>query len=204
MRQFKSFSTEIEESLTPSTTASSKTPDKVQEQSNKIINSEESNENINKDTSANSTPNKPKRQIRRRDHKQTFDELYGEPENYLEIEVVAPLTHGYGSSMYTDYEIVCRTNIPIFYKKKSNVRRRYSDFEKFRNLLELETSRVIIPSLPGKILFGSRFKDNVIEERRAGLEKFLKNVAGHPLLQTGSKVLVGFIQDDVWNGKLVY
>jgi sorting nexin-3/12 len=71
-------------------------------------------------------------------------------------------------------------------------------------MLEMESSRVIIPSLPGKILFGSRFKDSVIEERRAGLEKFLKNVAGHPLLQTGSRVLIGFIQDDVWTGSSVY
>ena len=34
----------------------------------------------------------------------------------------------------------------------------------------------------------------MIEGRRAGLEKFLKIVVGHPLLQTGSKVLAAFVQ----------
>lgn len=134
---------------------------------------------------------------------QTFDELYGEPENFLEIEVVNPRTHDYGRNMYTDYEIVCRTNIPAFRLKQSSVRRRYSDFESFRSLLEAESSRVVIPQLPGKV-FTNRFSDEVIEQRRAGLEKFLQTVAGHPLLQTGSKVLVSFIQDDLWDKRSYY
>ena len=45
---------------------------------------------------------------------QSFNEIYGEPENFLEIEVRNPLTHGYGLNLFTDYEIVCRTNIPAF------------------------------------------------------------------------------------------
>ena len=58
-------------------------------------------------------------------HKQqSFDEIYGEPENFLEIEVRNPITHGgYGGvDLYTDYEIVCRTNIPAFKKRHSRVR----------------------------------------------------------------------------------
>lgn len=95
---------------------------------------------------------------------------------------------------YTDYEIVCRTNIPAFKLKHSTVRRRYSDFEQFREILERESSRVTIPALPGKI-FTNRFSDENIQQRREGLERFLQIVAGHPLLQTGSKVLAAFIQD---------
>ncbi|BFZ53409.1 Sorting nexin-3 [Savitreella phatthalungensis] len=125
---------------------------------------------------------------------QTADELYGVPENFLEIEVRNPQTHGTGRKMYTDYEIVCRTNIPAFKIKHSVVRRRYSEFEQFRDILERESSRVTIPSLPGKV-FTNRFADDVIESRRDGLERFLQIVAGHPLLQTGSKVLCAFIQD---------
>lgn len=98
-----------------------------------------------------------------------------------------------GRSMYTDYEIVCRTNIPAFKLRASSVRRRYSDFEYFRDILERESARVTIPPLPGKV-FTNRFSDDVIEGRRAGLEKFLKIVVGHPLLQTGSKVLAAFVQ----------
>jgi hypothetical protein len=97
--------------------------------------------------------------------------------------------------MYTDYEIVCRTNIPAFKLRQSVVRRRYSDFEYFRDILERESARVTIPPLPGKV-FTNRFSDDVIEGRRAGLEKFLKIVVGHPLLQTGSKVLAAFVQGE--------
>lgn len=163
---------------------------------------------------------------------QTFEEIYGPPENFLEIEVLPvslpilasqkkkekdgkrrkkkrerkltgwipqvrnPQTHGTSRSMYTSYEIVCRTNIPAFKLKQSVVRRRYSDFEYFRDILERESSRVTIPPLPGKV-FTNRFSDEVIEHRREGLQRFLQIVAGHPLLQTGSKVLASFIQGKV-------
>jgi sorting nexin-3/12 len=43
-------------------------------------------------------------------------------------------------------------------------------------------------------VFTNRFSDDVIEHRREGLQRFLQIVAGHPLLQTGSKVLASFIQ----------
>ncbi|EGG05194.1 uncharacterized protein MELLADRAFT_36961 [Melampsora larici-populina 98AG31] len=129
---------------------------------------------------------------------QTLDEMYAVPENYLEIEVRHPVTHDNVRKPYTDYEITCRTNIPAFKVKSSSVRRRYSDFEAFRDILERESTRVNIPSLPGKV-FTNRFSDEVIETRREGLERFLQIVAGHPLLQTGSKVLCAFLQDPQWN-----
>src|ERR1700761_2538047 len=95
--------------------------------------------------------------------------------------------------MYTAYEIVCRTNIPAFKLKQSVVLPRYSDSHYFRDILERESSRVTIPPLPGKV-FTNRFSDEVIEHRREGLQRFLQIVVGHPLLQTGSKVLAGFVQ----------
>jgi sorting nexin-3/12 len=101
-----------------------------------------------------------------------------------------------GRSMYTDYEIICRTNIPAFKLRHSTVRRRYSDFEYFRDILERESARVTIPPLPGKV-FTNRFSDDVIEHRREGLQRFLQIVVGHPLLQTGSKVLAGFVQGEL-------
>lgn len=75
-----------------------------------------------------------------------------------------------------------QTNIPAFKLRHSLVRRRYSDFEAFRDILENESTRVNIPPLPGKV-FTNRFSDEVIESRREGLERFLSIVAGHPLLQ---------------------
>lgn len=120
------------------------------------------------------------------------------------IQVRNPQTHGTSRNMYTSYEIVCRTNIPAFKLKHSVVRRRYSDFEYFRDILERESTRVTIPPLPGKV-FTNRFSDDVIEHRREGLQRFLQIVAGHPLLQTGSKVLASFIQGELSSlGLVVY
>ena len=61
--------------------------------------------------------------------------------------------------------------------------------------MERESARVTIPPLPGKV-FTNRFSDDVIEHRREGLQRFLQIVVGHPLLQTGSKVLAGFVQGE--------
>ncbi len=79
-----------------------------------------------------------------------------------------------------------------------------------------------IPSLPGKRLTRN-FDADVIEERRQGLERFLnvyglrraprraaprphqhpllasRRVAGHPLIQTGSKILGDFLQASDWS-----
>ena len=142
-------------------------------------------------------------------HKQqTSSEIYAEPENFLEIEVTNPKTHfpqPDQHGMYTDYEVICRTNVPAFSKRMSKVRRRYSEFELFRKCLIKELSlsshpKVVVPHLPGKILLGNRFNDEVIEERKQGLNKWLVAVAGHPLLQSGSKVLVRFIESERFAG----
>ena len=61
--------------------------------------------------------------------------------------------------------------------------------------MERESARVTIPPLPGKV-FTNRFSDDVIEHRREGLQRFLQIVVGHPLLQTGSKVLAAFVQGE--------
>ncbi len=128
----------------------------------------------------------------------SVEDAYGLPENFLEIDVTDPQTHGEGSTMYTDYEIVVSTNIPAFKLKASRVRRRYSDFEWLRDALERETTRISMPPLPGKV-FRNRFDPDVIEKRRAGLERFIQIVAGHPVLQTGSKILGPFLQDANWS-----
>merc|ERR1712194_259169 len=60
---------------------------------------------------------------------QSIEDAYGEPTNFLELEVREPLTHGFGRHRYTDYELHMVTNLPIFKKKSVSVRRRYSDFE---------------------------------------------------------------------------
>lgn len=37
--------------------------------------------------------------------KQTLDDAYAMPANFLEIDVINPITHGIGAKRYTDYEV---------------------------------------------------------------------------------------------------
>lgn len=132
--------------------------------------------------------------------KQTLDDAYAAPANFLEIDVVNPVTTiGLGKKRFTDYEVkmrvrttplittpqnyVCtyfQTNLPVFKVKESSVRRRYSDFEWLRNELERD-SKIVVPPLPGKawkrqLPFRGDdgiFEEDFIEERRKGLEVFI-------------------------------
>ncbi|XP_046560012.1 sorting nexin-12-like [Haliotis rubra] len=135
--------------------------------------------------------------------KQTLEDAYSPPANFLEIDVCTPQTHGIGKKRYTDYEMRLRTNLPVFKLKESSVRRRYSDFEWLRNELERD-SKIVVPPLPGKALkrqlpfLGDDgiFEEDFIEERRKGLEIFVNKVAGHPLAQN-EKCLHMFLQEPV-------
>lgn len=127
-------------------------------------------------------------------------DVYNTPEDFLEIEVTNPVTHSSAASKYTDYQVLCRTNIPAFRASNSSVRRRFSDFALLRQLLAQECPRVQLPPLPDASLlsYSHRFSPDFIESRRAGLERFLNIVATHPLVQTGSHTLVAFVQDQKW------
>ncbi|KAF5405772.1 hypothetical protein EG68_00310 [Paragonimus skrjabini miyazakii] len=126
--------------------------------------------------------------------RQTIEDAYSPPANFLEIDVCRPLTHGEAKNRYTDYEVNLR---------ESSVRRRYSDFEWLRNELDRE-SKIVVPKLPSKawkrqLPFRADegiFDDEFIEERRKGLEGFINKVAGHPLAQN-EKCLHMFLQDKV-------
>ncbi|XP_014482579.1 PREDICTED: sorting nexin-3 isoform X1 [Dinoponera quadriceps] len=114
--------------------------------------------------------------------KQTLDDAYAAPANFLEIDVINPITHGVGKKRYTDYEVRMRTNLPVFKVKDSTVRRRYSDFEWLRNELERD-SKIVVPPLPGKAWKRQMpfrgddgiFEEDFIEDRRKGLEVFVNN-----------------------------
>ncbi|GMM59116.1 hypothetical protein DAKH74_057330 [Maudiozyma humilis] len=154
-------------------------------------------------------------------------ESYAEEEPFLEVEVHSPQTqrvrHNNGSEeTYTDYEVVCRTNLPGFSDTPHEqgrgisaattgatvslvVRRRYSDFEFFKKCLGRETAllnmpHVAVPSLPGKTILQNRFSASTIEERCRGLDRWLRHVAGHPLLQSRSQVLVRFLRNEKFIG----
>jgi len=135
--------------------------------------------------------------------KQTLDDAYAIPANFLEIDVVNPITHGIARTRYTDYEVRMRSNLPIFKLKDSSVRRRYSDFEWLRSELERD-SKIVVPPLPGKAWKRQMpfrgddglFEEDFVEDRRKGLEQFINKVAGHPLAQN-ERCLHMFLQEPV-------
>lgn len=45
--------------------------------------------------------------------KQTLDDAYAAPANFLEIDVVNPITHGVGKKRYSDYEVRMKVIINI-------------------------------------------------------------------------------------------
>ncbi|KAJ1824706.1 Sorting nexin-3 [Coemansia sp. RSA 2671] len=135
---------------------------------------------------------------RLRPNDQSLDDQYGEPENFLEISVSMPVIREVKNKRYAEYEIECFTNIPLFKLKHSKVKRRYSDFVWLRDKLERESTRVNLPPLPPKVIYQSLATD-VLKLRQEKLQMFLQIIAGHPLLQTGSKVLIPFIQDSNFN-----
>uniref|UniRef100_A0A6G1SNM3 Sorting nexin-3 n=1 Tax=Aceria tosichella TaxID=561515 RepID=A0A6G1SNM3_9ACAR len=146
-------------------------------------------------------PNEATRRLQSK--KQTLDDAYAAPANFLEIDVVNPITHGVARARYTDFEVRMKTNLPVFKLKDSSVRRRYSDFEWLRNELERD-SKIVVPPLPGKawkrqVPFRSDdglFEDGFIEDRRKGLETFINKVAGHPLAQN-ERCLHMFLQEPI-------
>lgn len=46
--------------------------------------------------------------------KQTLDDAYAAPANFLEIDVINPITHGDPKKRYTDYEVRMRVSIVLF------------------------------------------------------------------------------------------
>lgn len=52
--------------------------------------------------------------------KQTLDDAYAAPANFLEIDVVNPETHGVGKKRYTDYEVRMRVGTFVNLCKSSN------------------------------------------------------------------------------------
>lgn len=58
----------------------------------------------------NELPNEATRRLQSK--KQTLDDAYAAPANFLEIDVVNPITHGIARTRYTDYEVRMRVSRP--------------------------------------------------------------------------------------------
>ncbi len=72
--------------------------------------------------------------------KQTLDDAYAAPANFLEIDVINPITHGVANKRYTDYEVRMKVSAYCEYKKQATLGYMYN-----RNLLLL--SNLIWPNI---------------------------------------------------------
>lgn len=96
----------------------------------------------------------------------------------FQLLVADPQTRNptFGKS-YTTYLVSLDTDSEAF-----EVRRRFSDFDWLRGILMYRFHGVAIPCLPPKKLVGNQ-NNTFIEERRQGLEKWLREVAASPYLR---------------------
>merc|ERR1712224_499465 len=76
---------------------------------------------------------------------------------------------------------------------KFSVRRRYSDFEWLRKALVLQYPGIFIPPMPKKQTRG-RFKQKFIENRRAGLEEYMRRLLRRRELACDSSLLRRFLR----------
>jgi sorting nexin-1/2 len=112
-------------------------------------------------------------------------------------QVTDPQQIGEGRGAHTYYRIDVRRgqydDDPI-----ASVRRRYSDFQWLFQRLHAERSGSIVPIIPHTqaVQLSKRLSEQLIEERRVYLERFLRRVQVHPELE-GAPSLAAFFSPDV-------
>lgn len=111
---------------------------------------------------------------------------------FLDVNVRDPIMHDVNGDHYTTYDISIETNNSSFTMPRSAVRRRFSEFIHLRSLLKELQPSLTPPRLPSRTIM-KRFDDKFIEERRSGLESFLRDVLMEPLYLS-NKGLHLFIQ----------
>ncbi|KAI9597349.1 hypothetical protein BDF19DRAFT_420754 [Syncephalis fuscata] len=94
--------------------------------------------------------------------------------------------------VHISYQITTMCGVSSLGAPTFTVRRRYQDFAWLHSVLAVEYPQCIISPPPEKYrmgyLTGNRFDDEFIEKRRAGLERFIRRIARHPLLQLNEHV----------------
>jgi hypothetical protein len=118
----------------------------------------------------------------------------------LRISVSDPERHGTSAvNAFVDYKLHTTTDLPRFGARDFFVRRRYRDFVWLRERLCHAHPGCIVPPLPtsDSLLKDDRFSASFIQRRQAGLQLFLRRVAGHERLRESSD-LQTFLEAKVW------
>ncbi|KAJ3330581.1 Vacuolar protein sorting-associated protein 5 [Blyttiomyces sp. JEL0837] len=95
------------------------------------------------------------------------------------------------------YKVKTKTNAPQYRNPEFSVQRRYRDFLWLHNQLTDKYPGAIIPPVPEKHAIG-RFQDDFVESRRAALERCVRKITTHPVLQTDDDVRM-FLESETFN-----
>ncbi|XP_022970468.1 sorting nexin 2A-like isoform X1 [Cucurbita maxima] len=100
-----------------------------------------------------------------------------------------------GGSSYVTYLITTRTNIAEFGGSEFSVRRRFKDVVTLSERLAESYRGFFIPPRPDKSVVEGQVmqKQEFVEQRRVALEKYLRKLAGHPVIRMSDEFKV-FLQ----------
>ncbi|KZV57372.1 sorting nexin 2A-like [Dorcoceras hygrometricum] len=97
-----------------------------------------------------------------------------------------------GGSSYFSYLITTFTNLPEFTGTEFNVRRRFRDVVALSDRLAENYRGLFIPVRPDKSVVEGQVmqKTEFVEQRRSALEKYLRQLAAHPVLRKSEELRV--------------
>ena len=108
----------------------------------------------------------------------------------IEVSVTNPTKVGDGLTAYAVYTVSTKNKDPAYKKDESIVVRRYSDFQWLRGRLSTLYPGIVLFPLPEKTVTTNPFQSDFLEQRRSGLEAFMKKVVEHPGLGTCEDVVM--------------
>jgi hypothetical protein len=95
-----------------------------------------------------------------------------------------------GGNTYVTYLITTKTNLPDYGGSEFTVRRRFRDVVTLSDRLSEGYRGFFIPPRPDKSVMESQVmhKQEFVEQRRLGLEKYLRRLADHPMLRQSDEL----------------
>eukprot|EP00890_Picochlorum_soloecismus_P004038 jgi/Picsp_1/4635/NSC_02005-R1_sorting nexin 1 len=127
------------------------------------------------------------------------DLLVGEKPSVFEdfaVKVIDPVKQGEGVAAYISYKVVSTVQLEAYRSGQHEVIRRFRDFTWLKDTLRKDFSGIIIPPMPPRnVVEKYKMTPEFIEERRKGLESFLRKVLSHTVLCTAPQLKL-FLQAD--------
>ncbi|KAL9226727.1 hypothetical protein vseg_002505 [Gypsophila vaccaria] len=102
-----------------------------------------------------------------------------------------------GSNYYFNYLITTRTNLKNYSSTEFSVRRRFSEVVALADRLSSSFRGFVIPLRPDKSIVESQVmqKAEFVEQRTVAIEKYLKKLAGHPVIRKSEELRM-FLEEE--------